>query len=127
LFLTLLCGTLPLLILTRDISTLFLRLLFALSLLVQALLPLLLPTLLAFLTVRLLRLATMLRLLPTLLLLSRLFASGLCLLRWAGRLPFFATALSLLLSLFSLGLVFLASLLTSTTSPLSIGKVGGAQ
>jgi hypothetical protein len=42
-------------------------------------------------------------------------------------LPFLTTALSLLLALFTLGLVLLALLLTSTASPLSIRKAGNAQ
>jgi hypothetical protein len=104
LFLTLLFWTLLLLILTPNIPALF-------------------PALLALLAVLLLLLAL---LLPTLLLLDPLFASALGRLRWLRRLPLFAAALSLLLSLFSLGPVFLAPLLTSTTSPLSIGMLGSA-
>ena len=114
LFLTLFCGTLSLLILTLSVATLFLRVLFALSLLF--------PALLTLLVVLRWLLAPSLGLLRTL---SRLFASAFCLLRWVGRLPFFAAARSRPLLL--LGLVLLAPLLTSNTSPLSTGKVGRAQ
>jgi hypothetical protein len=144
LVLTLLLGTLSLLVLTLDIAALFLRLPFALTLLFPALLAflavllllltLLLPTLLPFLAVTLLFQPA---LLPPLLRLGLLFASAFGLLRWRGclgGLPFFAillavlaATLALLLSLFSLGLVLLAPLITSATSPLSIDKVGGAQ
>jgi hypothetical protein len=120
LLLSLLLRALALLILALDIATLFMRLRFALSLLFSALL--------ALLAVLLLLLGTTLGLLPTLLS-NRLCAFGLLrLLRWLGCLPF-APVLprALSYSLFLLGRVLLAPILTSTTSSLSTDTVGGTQ